>query len=198
MAKQSTAKAENPTQENDTNTDAPAAQAPEAMKETAPEVVKATVAKDETVRKTLKLPPQRLTPDAQKACVWAVEIPDGHTLADMLRPDYWAHVAQDMNKSWPDKINCYFADGSRYVELLVKQADRLWAKVVVLVDVDLKTTQSNNDAAGTFDNHKVEFKGGVKKWSVIHKDTGEYVKDGFRTEAEAVTWLVGYKVKLAN
>lgn len=116
--------------------------------------------------------------------VWAVTAEEGMRVEDMLKPDYWAHVASSL-KPW-DKIEVRAEDGAFYAELIVMQASRNWAKVRVVHQVELNEALPEGTDV---DGHIVKWSGPHAKWRVIRASDKSVIHEGASSEAEAKKWL---------
>lgn len=132
--------------------------------------------------------------------VYAITIEEGITRAQIIDPAFLAHVAPKLRPYDQVEVRC--DDGTLFARLLVLQAERTWARVHVLEWHDLTTrdvsltktakdTQSGTPAAEV--DHEKEYqvvhKGPHKKWCVIRKADGAYIRDGEESKNAATTWL---------
>ena len=111
----------------------------------------------------------------------------GTTVADMLKRDYWAHVAQRMRPG--TKIAVLTEDKRLYAEFIVFALGSTWAEVRQLgteINVDKLVAGS-----GVADDFIIRDLGLIKKWGVIRVSDGREVKaDGsLETEDAARAWL---------
>lgn len=118
--------------------------------------------------------------------IWAVVPEAGASLDDVVKPEYWAHVAARM-KPW-DRIDVMPEDGSYFAELLVRDAARLYAKVTVLrhVKLDAVASDAADETTALFD---VAYVGPVKKWRVMRKADKAPLREGFQSRGDAEEWL---------
>lgn len=156
----------------------------------------------------IKLNVTRLKESQYERRVWSASPQHGTPFEKLLDPNYWAHVAPKL-KPW-DRIEVQ-PDGIGYfAELLVVDADRLWAKVKVIRYVDFTSKpavdpsqpaldlgdetpaeldhEDPEESDNVDDNYLVEFKGS-NKWSVIRKADGEVLKSGYPNKGGANKWL---------
>ncbi len=119
------------------------------------------------------------------------------TLDDILRPEYWANVGgllKEAVKRWPFAVvEVIWDDASRYVRLLVIDADDLWAKVKVIEDVDLsgsllEAQELRNNAAlnGAYTIKRISASAG---WGVIRNTDNRTIKSNMGSKEEAQHWL---------
>ena len=124
-------------------------------------------------------------------------IPHGHTLKDILRPEYWKHNAAIVGPF--TKIYCDFEDGKSFLMLNVVASERTWAKVQVITHVkfdgkevdDIAEVMNDGD-----DEYEVLWKGPKNLYSVIRKSDGEYLKKECAQKEEALEWLAQFKASL--
>lgn len=124
---------------------------------------------------------------------WAVMVEDKTTIEDVLKPEFFAHVARALRPF--AKISVLADDGTWYAELLVKSAGSNWANVVPLQIVDLRGVAA---AVVPADAYAVGFGGPHHKWRVIRNSDSELVSKGHESEALAKAWLVDHLKALAR
>lgn len=134
---------------------------------------------------------QQLNPARMKECEFErtcyVMTAHEETLPeDLLNPDYWSHVAEKL-RPW-DKIEARADDGTWYAEFIVLETSRRWAKVCLLFSVAL-TTKDVSLSQSAKDEYSVEFKGPMRKWSVIRKSDSAMIHEGEQTKDGAYQWL---------
>lgn len=119
----------------------------------------------------------------------------GTTKDDILRPEYWSHVAELMTP-WSE-ITVRTDDGTWYAKLLVLDCGRGWAKMQLLnmwslTTVDVAQSQSS---PGTADDYDIIWKGGTRKHIVQRKSDQVVIHEGEHRKDSASAWL---KEFLAN
>ena len=119
---------------------------------------------------------------------WIVNAELTHTIDDILRPGYWAHMAQQMQPY--DHIEVRAEDGAWIAELIVVETDRSWAKVILTRKYDLVPTESLPEAEPL---HKVEWKGPQHRYCVIRLSDGERVQSEFKTKEAAAEWMKNHE-----
>lgn len=115
----------------------------------------------------------------------------GHTLEDVLRAEYWAHVAN--NKLAPgNKIAVFWEDRSKYVELVVFEVGVNWAAVALALGPIRPAAAMAGKSVGT--DFEIKNLGEIKKWGVIRRSDGrEILADGScDTQEKAARWLADY------
>ena len=131
--------------------------------------------------------------------VHSITIEEGVTRAQLINPAFLAHVAAKLRPY--DQIEVRCDDGTLFAKLLVLQAERTWARVHVLEwhnlttrDVSLSQAEDSAEpnpakALSPEDDYLVQWKGPHKKWCVIRKADGAYMREAEPDKAAATTWL---------
>lgn len=120
--------------------------------------------------------------------------PEANTpVADLKKPEYWAHIAQQLKSG--DRIEVEREDGAYFIELLVREVGRTWAKVVSLREITLEDTAFT--IPEELKEYDVEYKGKITKWSVIRIKDRSAVYEGGSTKQDAVNWLTDHLKALA-
>ena len=118
-----------------------------------------------------------------------VECPDGHTLEDMLKPEYWCHVAKKMQGR--GRILVDAEDGSWSAQLKIHRASDLQA----VVSLEWKAehgAKAKERAVSKADEYDVAYKGTRAKWRITRKADGQTISDGWESEEIARGELRGY------
>ncbi len=110
--------------------------------------------------------------------VWRVTTPDGVSEDDILRPEFWAHVAGKIRPC--DEIIVVPDDQKFRLHLFVTDAGKQWVKVEKIGRIDFKTADAAPDAS-----HAVKWRGPVAKWSVIRKSDGAVIRDRLESDDAA-------------
>lgn len=134
--------------------------------------------------------PNGLSPIGYTRNSWDAIAARGVTLADVLVPEYWLHIAQQLRPN--DKIEILCEDGTWWAQLFVINADRTWAKVHVLNNHDLTQARTNQPLREE-DNYDVDWTPSGK-WTITKKSQKGQppLKDGFLSKLEALQWLDGH------
>ena len=114
---------------------------------------------------------------------WIANAEVGHTIDDVLKPSYWAHMSSQMQPY--DHIEVRAEDGSWIADLIVMEPGRNYAKVVLKFSYEIPNLDNISDS----NEHTVAWKGPQRKYTVIRLADQEYVRDGFKTREEAGSWL---------
>ncbi len=126
--------------------------------------------------------PTTLHPAEHYQTVFWHEPAVGTEFQDLLKTEYWTHVARQMRPFTVVKI--VPEDLSYYAELLVTAVGPLSASMQVLRE-PLKITA--NQATG--DNEfEIKWVSPTRKFGVVRKSDGSMLKDGFETKERADTW----------
>jgi hypothetical protein len=116
---------------------------------------------------------------------WVANIELGVSVEDIQDPAYWALVAKKISPY--DHIEARAEDGSWIAFLIVTGCDRTWAKVAVDRVVRLTTSDVSMSQADA--KHRLEWKGPMRKWTVIRASDSEVVRDGFTEKDQARLWM---------
>ena len=125
---------------------------------------------------------------------WFISIPSGTEPEALLDPAYWANISTKFRAT--DIVEAATEDMTWFGRYIVIKADRLWAKLYQLELHDLVGAQA--DMPLTEDqNHRIEWKGPVSKYTVIRISDSANIKDGFSTQLDAAQWLDSHLKSLA-
>lgn len=130
-----------------------------------------------------------------KNTMWTATAEEGTTLEDVLKPSYFANVANRFNQY--DRICVRVDTGDWYAELLVVSHGSNWAKTIPTFHEEFN--ESLNDEEGhneAFEAFAVTFRGPHCKWSVIRKADKEVIKEQCNTKGEAQAWLASHMLSL--
>jgi len=113
----------------------------------------------------------------------------GTSHEDLLKPEYWAHVAADLRPGCI--IQAIPEDNTYFAEYFVIACARNWAKVSLLRFVELAEAKADiPEEKGAFE---VNFGGPVQKWRFIRVADKQVIKSGFATKAEALKEMADYE-----
>lgn len=110
----------------------------------------------------------------------------GTTVAQILEPTFWAHVAKQLHIS--DRIEVIPEDHAFIAELYVLGISDNSAKVVLLQHFDFDIEELANATKEEADAY-VMWRGPHAKFGVIRKKDNKVLQDGFITKAEANKWM---------
>jgi len=115
--------------------------------------------------------------------IFTVTVEPGVTVEDVCEQGFWQHIGAMLKAG--DRIEVMDDMMSYYAELIVIAADRLWAQVGVIREIDLTTFQGGEIPIPE-QHYEVNFAGLTVKWRELYK--GNVMKDGFETEGLARRW----------
>lgn len=142
----------------------------------------------EEVKRSVVVPEQRMNSAEYWRRDWVVNAEEGTTKDDILKPDYWALVSYKMHPY--DRIELRLETGEWIAELLVVQAERTFAKVVLLHFHELVSANSLPEVPSKF---RIEWKGPQHKHAVIRVSDSVVLKNGFDSKDKARDWLTNYE-----
>jgi hypothetical protein len=114
-------------------------------------------------------------------------VPHGVTIDDVLKPSFWAHVAQRF-VPFRTYIDVIAEDSSWVARLLVTGADRNWATVHKIYHHQL-TENKQEEPESDFE---VNF-APQQKWRIIRKSDREVIQKDIANKDEAIKWLKDYE-----
>lgn len=117
----------------------------------------------------------------------------GVSLDDMLKSDYWTHVAPQLRVG--HRVEVLSADGSWWAMLIVRAVGRHEAVVQALQHVVLGDAE---DIAAEDMPYKVMWRGPAKKFGVVRKSDGEVIRDEFPVKEQAMKWLKNHMQSMAD
>lgn len=119
---------------------------------------------------------------------WRATIPSSDIVSDLLRPEYFCHVAQKIKPL--SIIEAVWEDGSRYCRLIVTDMDKnpspVWVKVALL---DNKELASDTEVPVNETMFSVKYVNHYAKWGVTRLSDNVRLKDKIETEQAAKDWL---------
>lgn len=130
--------------------------------------------------------------------IWDAIPEAGTPFDDLLKPEYWAHVAANL-RPW-DRIEVRAEDGSYYAELLVRDAGRLWAKVECLRKHDLGADTGQVPDVVADVTYSVQWRGPHSKHAVMRErgnGAKEVLRDQFETREAAEAWKADHMKAMA-
>lgn len=122
---------------------------------------------------------------------WVCTAEFGTTLEQVLSPGFWAHKARDLRPY--DHIEVRVDDGTWIAQLLVKEAGRNWASVLLLQKFDLDTTDISQTRAAEY---KVWWGGPHLKYCVLRISDSARLQEQLTKEA-AKAWMENYEKTVA-
>jgi hypothetical protein len=142
----------------------------------------------------LPLQAARFMPAEYTRVIYQAVPEDGATIDDVLKPEYWAHVAHKLKPG--HRIEILAEDGSWFAEILVRDVGRVWAKVALLRHKEFDGPISNE--AGSWADHlRIRHLVGPQKWRVERKSDGAVLRHGLETRDAAETWAKSHLQAMA-
>ena len=116
--------------------------------------------------------------------VFTIVIPPGISLQSVLRPVYWAHVAQHLKPY--SRVECRAADNKWLADLMVASAGKQEASMWVLNYVDIEAQAKKGSVDDS--EYRISF-APRQRWRVIRASDGMVVHKDCATEDEASEWV---------
>lgn len=139
--------------------------------------------KDEK-RRVASVVPSRFKAAEYQRQIYVVNPELGTMPEDLLRPEYWAHVGQQLKPF--DRIEARAEDGGWFAEYLVVTAGRGFAQLSLLMS---KSLEEAVDMPVGSSAYKVEWAGPQHQYRVRRLSDNQVLKHGCQSKAEAERWL---------
>lgn len=123
--------------------------------------------------------------------IWVVNSEAGTPLKALLDPGFWAHVSVQLAPR--DRIEVTCEDNSYFAELLVVDAGKLFAKVVVIREVKLSAQEKTE-----LKDHVVTWGGPNAKWRVIRTADRALIKSNFEQKQDGELWALSHEKTLGE
>lgn len=149
-----------------------------------------------------RLKTSHIRPEQFATSRWAINVPAGSTIKDLVSPDFYANIANQLGKN--DYIRALFDDGSYIVDLLVTEVDTknqtpVWIRTVItnvvnIAEAEEKTKeilkqeikQEKEVVTGELSHPDYEIKfRGAKKYSIIRKNDKAVLQEDLLTKEAA-------------
>lgn len=147
--------------------------------------------------------PQALIPPDLKPADYArnrflARPPEGTTIEDILKPEFWAHVARQFTPGGGDIVEVHPAGGAFYAELIVAEC----RKVGLVYDVRMvklnyvPLVEEPKAGASTFaeSEYAIVYRGAERKHTVTRKSDSAVISEGHATKQDAQKWLEDYEL----
>lgn len=118
--------------------------------------------------------------------IWRVNAEEGTTMDDVLDPIYWAHTAEKLRIG--DQIEVLAEEGTWLAFLHVKSQGIGYA-VVALLSHHQFVPEDDETIEQQHSKYEVRWKGPQRKYAVIRKADGQYMREGFDTKQQAFSQL---------
>lgn len=138
-------------------------------------------------KKSVQINPMRVKLAEVDRQDWVATAEMGTTLEQIIEPSYWAHMASRLKPY--DHIEVRVDDGIWLAQLLVKEAGRNWAAVLMLQSYKLETADVSQTRSSKY---KVDWKGPHLKYCVIRLEDGERLQEQMN-KRDAQVWLENYE-----
>lgn len=122
--------------------------------------------------------------------IFAITPDHGTSIKDMLKPEYWAHVAGKLSPT--SRIEVVSEDSTWFAELFVVSVGRNWAQVSLMRFVELAESAK---PASPEAEYRVEWKGQKQLHCVIRKADNAIIRNGFQKATDASKWLTDYEAQ---
>lgn len=132
----------------------------------------------------MKILKNRLTEAEFTRVVWTAAPEQGTTLADMVKPEYWAHVAKYLKPGF--RIEVMPEDGAWFAELYVRAVKEQAAVVHVLRAVTFDEAQPTSEAHALY---YAKFCGPAAKWRVYRTVDNAVMTEKLDTREQAEQWI---------
>lgn len=130
-----------------------------------------------------------------RVAVWHAHIPETMTWEDVLRPEFWAHVAGKVGSERNARDHQIIV--THKAKQFSGRLEILSIEKVSLVVAPLEYTEfEQNKPKATVAGFDIVLRG-VHKWSIVRLSDKEVVKQDFATRVAAEEWLDGYRKQLA-
>jgi hypothetical protein len=153
----------------------------------------------------MALTQNRLTQADFARVIFAVTPEYGTKIEDVLKPEYWAHVASKLKPRC--RIEVLAEDNSYFAELLVITCGKTFASVTVLRYIDLsgkvpkpETASDKTEGLDEFNtaDHYVDYVTGQSRGRVIQRSSKNVVKEGFASKKDAAVWMRAHEAELVK
>lgn len=119
--------------------------------------------------------------------------PEGTTLEDVLKPDFWAHVSRQFRPGGGDIIEVFPMDGAYYAELFVAECRKTGlvnqVRLVKLNYTPLSTDATVNKQVEAEGAYRIVYRGPEKKHTVTRVADNTIVSEGHATKQDAQKWI---------
>ena len=149
-------------------------------------------------KREVKLTNARIKEAGYDRNLWVITTEMGVTRKDLLKPDYWSHVAMQLRPY--DRIEARTDDGVYFAEYLVLASDRTFAKVKELswhslTSKDVALTQAEMDAK---EQYRYSYRGANLKHSIIRTSDNQVVTEKHDSKESAMLWLKEHEKAMAG
>jgi len=114
-----------------------------------------------------------------KRTVWHLQLREGESREDILRPDFWTHIRSRVKQN--DHIEITHEHANYFAELIVIASDSIGLRVAFLRELDLSKLESSSVDEG---DYMVKFRG-PRKFSIIRRSDNVVIEENIATEGMA-------------
>jgi hypothetical protein len=119
-----------------------------------------------------------------------VTVEVGTVVEDLLRPEFWAHVAAGLRPY--SEITVRTDDGAWWARVLVMTVSRAFARVKILQHVPLLTSDVDQTQDFQMEGHTIKWRGEHLQWAVVRLKDGSVVRENLESKKAARMWLEDY------
>lgn len=120
-----------------------------------------------------------------------IPVPHGQTIEDLLKPEYWMHVASSLTPG--DHIEAQPEDGAWWAEFLVMDVAKAAARLEVLNRREFEL----NDEEFEHPSFAIKWAGIGEKHQVIRLSDKVVVSKGHKRKVDAARWLQSHMAAMA-
>lgn len=131
--------------------------------------------------------PTQIMPAQSLVMTWHYTVPPAISLDDLLKPDFWSHVAVRLRPH--NRVIADAEDGSWTATLFVRSVNRLSATMAVQSFMEFGEKSALSDSVATFADFDIGWGGPAHKHRVVRKSDGAIMTKGHDTSEDAGMWL---------
>lgn len=119
---------------------------------------------------------------------WACFAPSDYTKDDLENPKFWTFMAPKFKDL--DEVRVTAEDGSWVSKAIIRRTMSMEVHVQVYDWIELQAPQIAKEIE--ISGYLVRHLGAVRQFCVHNKDTGQVVKEGFRTQIDAMKYITDH------
>ena len=147
----------------------------------------------EAVKKQPALIPSKVTLADYSRNRFLARPPEGTPFEEVLKPEFWAHVARQFRQGGGDIIEVLPHDGAYYAELIVAECRKVGLvqhiRVVKINYTPLTEEKATDAKSANASEYDIVYRGSEKKHTVTRKVDKVIVSEGHNTKQDAAKWL---------
>ena len=124
---------------------------------------------------------------------WELVVPSGVTREDILKPSFWACVAEQCHQG--DLLDVRIDDETFFAQYYVISCSRVYAQVFELNWFDLSDAKTEK-LQKSMEKHEYKYRGPYAKHSILRKSDGAVMVEKLDTKEAAIKWLFDYEQKI--